>query len=189
MLKIATHDSGTGEKSLWFCIPLIPFARTQSKTIKEQYEADCRIFDIRCKKVLGKWRIAHGWWFSKVTIDDILNYLNRKPDARVTLTYEGKEKNSKEFLVQTTIWRQKYKNIRYGGIASKYSDNTKGIKVQYVYHYYGDKNWLDAPTQSKFVKLDGSSWHTYIPIPWLWKKIYYNKPEFNEEVYTCVDFL
>jgi hypothetical protein len=47
---IATHNSATGEKPAnilsWF---LIPFCRTQSKTIKEQYEAGCRLFDLRVR--------------------------------------------------------------------------------------------------------------------------------------------
>ena len=49
MEKIATHDSATGEKGMWYCIPLIPFAKTQSKTLKEQYDAGCRFFDLRVK--------------------------------------------------------------------------------------------------------------------------------------------
>lgn len=40
-----------------------------------------------------------------------------------------------------------------------------------------------------FKVLDGTSWHTYLPIPFIWKKIYYNKVDFNNEVYQMVDFL
>ena len=48
MNKIATHDSATGEKGRGFLSFLVtPFAKTQSKTIKEQYDAGCRSFDIR----------------------------------------------------------------------------------------------------------------------------------------------
>ena len=51
MNKIATHDSATGEKGRGFLSFLVtPFAKTQSKTIKEQYDAGCRSFDIRVKK-------------------------------------------------------------------------------------------------------------------------------------------
>ena len=49
-MKIATHDSATGERGQGFLSWLVtPFAKTQSKTIKEQYEAGCRMFDIRIK--------------------------------------------------------------------------------------------------------------------------------------------
>ena len=38
-VKIATHDSATGEKGRGFLSFLVaPFAKTQSKTIKEQYD-------------------------------------------------------------------------------------------------------------------------------------------------------
>ena len=53
MLKIGTHDSATGEHGNWWSWLFYPFAKTQSKTIKEQYEAGCRLFDIRIRKVLG----------------------------------------------------------------------------------------------------------------------------------------
>ena len=43
MYKIATHNSATGEKGSgiisWFGTP---FAKTQSKTIAQQYEYGCR---------------------------------------------------------------------------------------------------------------------------------------------------
>ena len=43
MLKIGTHDSATGEKAMsWWMKLLTPFWKTQSKTIKEQYEAYMR---------------------------------------------------------------------------------------------------------------------------------------------------
>ena len=43
MNKIATHNSSTGEKGKGFLSFLVtPFAKTQSKTIKEQYDAGCR---------------------------------------------------------------------------------------------------------------------------------------------------
>ena len=40
MLKIATHDSATGESGRGLLSRLVtPFARTQGKTIREQYDA------------------------------------------------------------------------------------------------------------------------------------------------------
>ena len=62
MNKIATHDSATGEKGKGFLSFLVtPFAKTQSKTIKEQYDAGCRSFDIRVREDKdGIIRCAHG---------------------------------------------------------------------------------------------------------------------------------
>ena len=43
MNKIATHDSATGERGHGLLSWLVtPFAKTQSKTIAEQYAAGCR---------------------------------------------------------------------------------------------------------------------------------------------------
>ena len=51
MNKIATHDSATGEKGKGFLSFLVsPFAKTQSKSLQEQYDAGCRSFDIRVRE-------------------------------------------------------------------------------------------------------------------------------------------
>lgn len=47
---------------------------------------------------------------------------------------------------------------------------------------------LSIKTVQGFLPLDGRSWHTYLPIPWLFKKIYNDTPTFNNEYYTYVDF-
>ena len=49
--------------------------------------------------------------------------------------------------------------------------------------------WRDVPIKQGYTNLDGSSWHTYIPIPWLWKKIYHNHTDYGRESFTMVDFL
>ena len=46
-----------------------------------------------------------------------------------------------------------------------------------------------TPHINAYKVLNWDSWHTLLPIPWLWKKVYYDKPEFNEETFTMVDFL
>ena len=101
MEKIATHDSATGEKGMWYCIPLIPFAKTQSKTLKEQYDAGCRFFDLRVKIHRGQWKCAHGIWITKRTAEDIFKELNSYKGINVVITYEGDDDNLysfKEFL-------------------------------------------------------------------------------------------
>jgi hypothetical protein len=71
-IKIATHDSATGESGYGiFSWLFTPFARTQSKTIKEQIEAGCRLFDIRIRKTKRGWICCHGTWETKKTLDEI----------------------------------------------------------------------------------------------------------------------
>lgn len=187
MLKIGTHDSITGEKAKWYSLPLLPFAKTQSKTIKEQYDAGCRLFDIRLKKVFGKWVLAHGGYIVKMKPFELFGFLNQKGDCHVTITYEGGYEHQKEFVAYASLIKEEFKHIKYGGIAIKHSKSR--ITTQYDYQIPADEGWLDAPSKSYFIKLDGKTWHFLIPIPWLWKKIYYDKVEFNESEYRIVDFL
>lgn len=188
MYKIATHDSATGEKGSDILSLLVtPFAMTQSKTISEQYDCGCRMFDIRVRRSRhnNEWICAHGLWESKKTVDDILTYLNEKGDTYVTITYEGRKSNDFIDFINTTT--ERYKDIVFGGAAYKFSEGDKGCKNKYNYVTQYPKNW--PPCRSEFKKLDGRSWHTYLPLPWLWKKLYYNKPAFNEDTYIYVDFL
>lgn len=190
MLKIATHDSATGEMGNWWSWLFYLFAKTQSKTIKEQYEAGCRLFDIRIKKVFDKWRCAHGPWVTVRTAEDILAELNSFEDrCSISITYEGEYKDADIFLAFVQKIKSLYTHNKYGGIVIKKGKDSKGINNKFDYLLDADKGWIDAPSKRGFMTLDGHSWHTYIPIPWLWKKLLFNKPKFNEEYYLYVDFL
>ena len=107
----------------------------------------------------------------------------------VMITYEGGYRDNELFLAYVYKIKSLYSHLKYGGIAVKYGKNSTGVKVKYDYILPADNNWLDATTKQGFIPLDGRSWHTFIPIPWLWKKIYFNHPKFNENEYTFVDFL
>lgn len=189
MLKIATHDSATGERGAGLLSWLVtPFAKTQLKTIKEQYDAGCRMFDIRVKLIDNQWYCAHGIWYTKKTASDILIEINNFPEkCYVTLTYEGNDDNLFEY--STFVDRAQYHltNINWGGIAVKYGANSHLFKVKFDYIQPYPKDW--PASKQGFLPLDGKSWHIILPLPWLWKKLYFNKPEFNEMYYTFVDFL
>ena len=191
-LKIATHDSATGEKPLNFISwLLIPFARTQSKTIKEQYEAGCRMFDLRIKKHHNCWRAAHGLFVTKKTFIDILEEINNFDEpCRISITYEGKLKNDiekNEFIESINAFKKTYKNIYWGPIAVKYTDDD--LKVDWKVIIDSDKNYKWISATQGFLPLDGKHWQTFLPIPWLWNKIYTPNHIFNEDTFTYVDFL
>ena len=76
-------------------------------------------------------------------------------------------------------------NITWQYLAVKYGKNSQGIKCRYDML----KVDLSIKTVQGFLPLDGRSWHTYLPIPWLFKKIYNDTPTFNNEYYTYVDLL
>lgn len=188
MKKIATHDSATGEKGKGLLSIIgTPFARTQSKTIKEQYEAGCRMFDIRVKLIKDEWRCAHGLWQSQRLAESIIAEINSFKDrCYVTLTYEGGKKHKAEFIEFVKRITEEYYFIKWGSIAIKYGEGSHLLKVQYEYIQHA-KNW--PVTKQGFLPLNGSTWHILLPIPWLWKKLYNDKPEFSKQYYTYVDFL
>lgn len=189
MLKIATHDSATGEKGKGL-LSLIgtPFAKTQSKSIKQQYDANCRMFDIRVKLINGVWRCAHGLWYSKRLAIDIIKEINSFSDkCYVTLTYEGNGKKKDEFIKFVDEIKKECTNICWGNISIKYGKDSNLFKVQYDLVDFASSNWPSA--KQGFLPLNGSTWHIILPIPYLWKKIYNDNPNFNEKYYTYVDFL
>ena len=179
MAKIGTHNSGTGEKGSGLLSWLAtPFSKCQSKTLIEQYKTGCRYFDIRIKEYKGKLYLAHGLWRSEKTVHQALRDLFRVVDDKVYLmiTYEGRRYSDKLLELQEWIkWDYPCAVVTSLNIKKPV---WKCIKVL-----------EDIPVVQYFKCLDGSTWHTYLPIPWLWKKIYYNKPKFNMEAYRLVDFL
>ena len=188
MLKIGTHDSVTGEKGGTFLSWLVtPFSKTQSKTLKEQYDAGCRLFDLRVKLHRGVWKCAHGLWVTKRNAIDIFEQLNKMPGIMVSVTLEGDADHQEEFISFVDMLQSTFKNINYWYTAIKYGKDSKGIlTVKYDFINMGTVKMI---AKQGFLPLDGRSWHTYLPIPWLWKKIYHDEPHFNEKDYLIVDFL
>lgn len=189
MNKIATHDSATGERGQGILSWLVtPFAKTQSKTIKEQYEAGCRMFDIRVVLDDDTWRCAHGLWISERDAYDILQEINDFPEqCYVALTYEGDADFAYAFGRFVYQCKAHLTKIKWGGIGIKYGKDSNLLKVKYDYLEPYPADW--PANERAFLPLDGSTWHILIPIPWLWKKVYNDKVEFNDKVYRFVDFL
>lgn len=192
MNKIATHDSATGEKPVWYSWLLAPFAKTQSKTIEEQYEAGCRMFDLRVKNVKGNYALAHGGYIIKRSIASVLTYLDKRPQTcYVTLTYEGRlgEHGRWAFTKYAQFLRAAhYRGIVWGPVAVKKGKGSGVVTTKYDY-LLAAQDGFPRKTESDFEKLDGSTKRWLIPIPWLWKKLRHNEPEFNEETFKYVDFL
>lgn len=187
--KIATHNSATGEKGKGFLSWLVtPFAKTQSKNIVQQYTAGCRSFDIRVKKIKGSWVCAHGLWRSNRSFESIIcEIASFKDRCQVCVTYEGSAKYKDEFKEICRKFKIRFKHIIWGYIAVKYGTGSKGIFAKYDIIEKSQKGYEGG--RQGFIALNGKSWHTIIPIPWLWKVIYNDDPVFNEEYFIYVDFL
>lgn len=189
MNKIATHDSATGERGEGILSWLVtPFAKTQSKTIKEQYEAGCRMFDIRVKLIGNEWKCAHGCWHTQRTATSILEEINNfKDECYVALTYEGNADKAEQFKEYVEGLKTIFKRIHWGGIGIKYGKDSHLFKVSYDYLQPYPSNW--PPNRQGFLPLDGKTWHIILPIPYLWKRLYNDVPTFDDKCYTFVDFL
>lgn len=189
MNKIATHDSATGEKGANLLSWLItPFARTQRKTIAEQYVAGCRSFDLRVRIHKGEWHCAHGLWISRRTALDIIGEIASFADrCQVCVTYEGGMEQNEDFLAFVQYVRHAYAHIIWGYAAVKYGTDSKGFNVKYTHLLEPTKAYEGG--ERGYLPLDGRSWHTYVPIPWLWDRIYKRPHVFTEQVFTYVDFL
>lgn len=190
MLRIATHDSATGEKPAnilsWL---VIPFSRTQNKTISEQIEYGVRMFDLRAKSYKSEYHAAHGLFITKRTLEDIIAQINSvvNEDVYVTITYESKfkdEQDKQKFIDWVHEIKKKYNHITWGGIAVKYTDFDTIVDWKIIEDAEGG-----FASVSKFVPLDGKTWQTYLPIPWLWDRIYSRPHEYSEDVFTYYDFV
>lgn len=177
MMKIATHNSVTGESGHGFISWLItPFVKCQSKTIQEQIEYGVRLFDLRVRKNKKRgWVGAHGPWETKRNIEDILCQINHIGNCYVNMTCEDYE--TEEYKESVEAWIKKYSKISFCCI------NIKKPKWKCLY----DVN--KVVSVDEFIHLDWSSWHTLLPIPWIWKKVYYNNPTFNCSYFSFVDFI
>lgn len=179
MYKIGTHNSATGEKGNgWLSWLVTPFAKCQSKTIKEQYDAGCRMFDIRVKWVDGYFRCAHGLWISERFAYDILDEIDKLGNSIVILTYEGSlnENQEKDFIESANLMKDTFPNITWREVCVK-----KGWKC-IIPSETKEKNTKD------FATIDKSRIFALFPIPWVWK-VLGKKHKFNENTYSLVDFL
>lgn len=174
-MKIATHNSVTGEASAtWLDVLLVPFARCQSKTIREQYEAGCRYFDVRYKYSdrKGYYVCAHGLWESKRSLRDVIQEIDELGGCYVMVTCEsgaplmtGSIRHMVQECTNTTFTYFNRKKPKW--------------RIDYCNKILSHVNG--------YTMLGWQSWHTLIPIPWLWAKL--RKKEYNEEMFTFVDFL
>ena len=158
MKKIGTHNSGTGERPgnllSWLGWP---FARCQGKTLREQYEAGARYFDLRAAWRDGEWRCAHGLWTSRRTLADILTEINGFAEpCKVILTYEGgdDEPNFIAFRAEVEDILRDYLYIQFQYFAVKWPKWRIWKRV--------GKNY---PVQG-FVPIEG--WRRLLPVPWVW---------------------
>ena len=188
MNKIATHNSATGEKSKNLLHALFtPFAKCQDKTIREQYDAGVRYFDLRVDKDLV---LCHGLWKSNKTLIDILIEIGRfEEEVYVTVTIERKYSTKVNIDLSERI--RKAVNLRSRGKAKLVYIAQKKPKWNILHAYRSAplvKNYISVPTPKQYLTLEFKDWRRYIPIPRILKKITPAR-ELSSHWYTMVDFV
>lgn len=182
-MKIATHNSATGEEGGGLLSWLVsPFARCQSKTLVEQYQHGCRYFDFRIKwnERKRQHNFAHGLWRSKESFPKLAfklynNVRQNNDSVYIMLTYEG-QCEEEEIKAIVNDFEKHFPN--------HFKLTTANIKRP---------TWRTIVTsrvvlhENCYKVLDGNTWHTYLPIPWLWAKIH--PPTYHPKKYNFVDFL
>lgn len=178
-MKIGTHNSATGEQGRgWLSWLVTPFAKCQSKSIREQYLAGCRMFDIRVRWVDGFLRCAHGLWTSERFAYSILSEIDKLGNCIVILTYEGGLSGHEKayFKKYAQLMKATFPNIIWREVCIK-----KGWKC-IIPSETKEKNTKDFATKDK-------NWlFCLVPIPGLWK-VFSCRPKFNNDEYKMVDFL
>lgn len=185
-MKIATHNSGTGEQSGgWLSKLFSVFAKCQDKTLVEQYQCGVRLFDLRIRKnKKGAWVFSNGLWESKNPVGYALSDLNLAAykageKAMVMVTYDGDCRDKAGFMSEVSSW-DCYSWLERAEISVK-KPKWRTLAI------YQNIAYVNC-----FRELDWSSWHTLIPIPWLWER--YSRKQLREckesdKVYRMVDFV
>lgn len=187
-MKIATHDSATGERSKNLLHSLFKFfAQTQDKTIKEQYEAGVRYFDLRIDKDLV---LCHGLWKSGKNLADILMEMRKYVDdiTYITVTIERKYDDAVcEELIKKirNLINLHGKKVKLVHVAKKKPSWTILKEYRHISVVYG---YISVPTFKQYLTRPFKDWRRYVPIPKFLKRIT-PKKEFSDEYYVMVDFV
>ena len=196
MKLIATHNSATSKGGVGLLSWLAtPFARCQSKSLKEQYEAGCRYFDLRVRqdeRHNGSFYVCHGVWRTSVLTEVLLELaaaVAAGDHVLIDLTWEGDVSEwsdaRKKAFVNSMHAAVDGINTHYGETKPLWLMSVQGKKPHATTLWRSEN--CPAMTQS-FHGLYWFTWRLLIPIPWFWRKVY-GQAEFNEVTYTQVDFL
>lgn len=186
MNKIATHNSATGERSRsWLHALCSVFSKCQDKTIKEQYYYGCRYFDLRVDKDLN---LCHGLWKADKNLHNVLTEMARfEEEVYVSVTIERRCKHYDELCerIRKAINLRGKGKVKLTYIAAK----KPAWNVLVAYRSIPvTSNYYSVPTLKEYLTLAHKDWRRYIPIPRILKKIT-PKVEFNDKVFTMVDFI
>lgn len=174
-----SHNSATGEKSANLLSKLVrPFAKCQSKTLKQQLDEGVQAFDFRIVYKDDKLTIVHGLWNSGLNINTILKKIityakKSKGKYYIKIIYKGAfyDDNWDKFIK----WSQRLPNktlIKYNVVDKKGRIFYRNFD-NHCEHLYKD------------LSINFKSFYWLIPIPWLWNKLI--KPRISDKATNLVN--
>lgn len=169
-MRLATHNSGTGERPANFFAKWFAFiAKCQDKTIEQQCEAGVELFDIRVRKYGDDYYVHHGLARYDMSLGEALTLIDRKakPLSVVMVTYEGEPIfEDYDFVNMVRLDFGELFNVRMGNISAK----KPTWKTLYASPY-------QPQYEQNYPKLVG--WKALLPFPRLWH-LFHKKMESNK---------
>lgn len=186
---LGSHNSWTFLTPRRWWMRLIAWtARCQSATIREQYEAGARCFDLRIKFSDGELMIAHGlveYKYTEANLDYDLEFLNSRGDCMVRVLHEIRTDSEKN--------KEELKLFKYG--CRRLLRNFPKI------HFFGGQNLIDWTVDFNFGTDEPSVEDAYGSVakpktifelwPWLYAKLYneLNMEKGTEREVLLIDFI
>lgn len=179
----ATHNSGTGEKLVWWQRPfgalLNATSRCQDMTIKEQLEFGVRFFNLQITMYKGEWVFSHGICVYTGKLLDAISLMNKYAKKESPIYYQlyldknfllGQKKDEFRLLVNELALKSAKSNVKLHSAlieGTKEYPYSNDIKLD-CYESYWSKSWA---------KYNAKSWIDKLPLPKRWAKLH------NQEAY------
>lgn len=194
-MEKASHNTFSYARPLqWWLRPFAFVARCQEKTLKEQFNAGVRIFDLRLRRGKnGEWVIAHNSFVYArgIDIDCIMEQLDdmaRESEypVYVRVLHEVRNKrqekysSAEDFDIQCGWLKMAYRNIRFFG-----GQRTMDWRQDYVFPQQNEMEYTELHASMRWPK-----WlHWW---PWLYARLYNERNEreyADKDMVAFVDFI
>lgn len=192
---LGTHNSGTGEKLIWWQRPLGPLfnliARCQSKTIEEQLINGVKLFNLQVTYYKGTWKFSHGCCIYDSNLLDAIKCMKKHSSNNKPIYYQlyldknfftGQNVQKFEELVKVLIEYSKKTHVKLLCAwveGTDYYPYKSNIKLDVVEHYW-TMSWQ---------KLFANNWLDKLPLPKYHAKKYNKIYRYsNTHEYLMLDF-
>lgn len=194
-MYIGTHNSGTGEKLVWWQRPfsfiLNPFARCQSRNIVHQLRDGVKVFNLQVTYHDGEWRFSNGLCIYKSELFDTIKLMKKYATTEDPIYYQLfldrnflRPRNKKGFieLVKTLKAHSKKENVK---LLYAWIEGTN----EYPYINRTKIDLCENYWTSSWAKNNAKTWIDKLPLPKRHAKQHNHEyMENNKHKYLMLDF-